>query len=68
MKISLDLSALGIRLAVFALAALLLCGATGLAMVQFITNSAATPHLPVELAVLEAIADYVPSSAAVHAR
>ncbi len=68
MKISLDLSALGIRLAVFALAALLLCGATGLAMVQFITNSAATPNLPVELAVLEAIADYVPSSAAVHAR
>src|SRR5436190_11385755 len=68
MKITLRLSYWAARVAVMIAALALFIALIGFALVRFVTQAVASPRLPMELATIEAAANYFPHSARLQAR
>jgi tetratricopeptide (TPR) repeat protein len=68
MKISLNLSSIGVRVIVFGLALFFCLGLIGFELQRFITSVVASSSVPIDLPMLESAATYFPNSAKVQAR
>ncbi|MEK7833296.1 MAG: hypothetical protein AAB401_19555, partial [Acidobacteriota bacterium] len=68
MKISLNLSSIGVRVAVFGLALILCLGLIGFELQRFVTSVVASSAMAIDLPMLESAATYFPNSAKVQAR
>lgn len=68
MKISLNLSSIGVRVVVFGLALILCFGLIGFELQRFITSVVANSAVAIDLPTLESAAVYFPNSAKVQAR
>ncbi|MFN0111150.1 MAG: tetratricopeptide repeat protein [Blastocatellia bacterium] len=68
MKISLQLSSIGLRLAVFGVALALSLALVGIELRRFVTSVVANPGIVIDPALLQSVTAYFPNSAKVQAR